>query len=134
MADDWVEQMFKNGPEPKGVDDPVFYWPDMKPFPYQESALERIQRRDQTTHVTMMPKRHGKSLAVDYAAMERRVMAQVAEAMRCPSVQSDGADGLLYDRWEKLWDHVASIYLAGWQDHIDEEGCGATMAALKFGP
>ena len=48
-------------------------------------------------------------------------------------VHPDCFDGVPYDRWEKLGDHIAEFYLAAWQDRIDEEGCGAAMAALKYG-
>lgn len=69
---------------------------------------------------------------VDFAEMEKRVMAQlahktgVAEAMLGP--KSTSLDIAAFSR---VADALATQIVLNLQDRIDEEGCGAAMAALK---
>ena len=89
------------------------------------------------------PQQSGKSHALammDYAKVERRIFAQMAGI---PGAKFDGMDGFdmtesgpkageLIDKIMKVWlSSYVDMLIGGLQTQIDEEGCGAAMAAVK---
>lgn len=132
-------------------------WSDQRPEmveltkpiePFQGSALEQLQRREMMSHVVhVSPRREGKTLeaarrrlqSMDFSEMERRVLAHVCG----PTGAKHVGHGLyvvetaeaLTEVMEKAMAHWLGLYvdmmIKGLQTQIDEEGCGAVMAALK---
>lgn len=162
--DDGVRRMLEDPPEP--LSEP-FGWPlsrfaygstvtgrhkpqtppftELKPRPYQMSALEALQARDQTTRTDMSGREHRETASADYAALERSMMAVIAERTKVSEKRIDPDAFLAMDNSEieRVRGHIekamqaalvhwlADFLVSNLQTQIDEEGCGAAIAALK---
>lgn len=166
MSDDWIKKMF--GLHSGGVvkRPESFVWPNevpvelpvLKELPATPTGrhTEPPSRMEPIERVVVVPGRqHGKAIRhihglseVDYAAIERRVMAQMAAAMAYPGMV-DRARKEDEDRQKRhvldtalnllmlhaLDKQLAYLFAYGAfeavQTRIDEEGCGAVFAAAK---
>lgn len=114
--------------------------------PYQHSALEALARRDQMSRVVFVsPRKHSKLVSLDLSQMEKRIMGHLSHSVGVPgkrikparTVSETGAEAerlvkKFRDQLEgAMADLVAGLVITSLQRDIDEEGCGAVMAALK---
>lgn len=169
-TEDWIKQMFggfhtggvyKPGESPLRPNEVPIRLPVLKDLPASPTGrhMEPPSRMEPIEHVVVVPGRqHGKSLRhaaglaeVDYASIERRVMAQMAAAMTYPGMvdRARKADEERQGRkalnaaihlfmLHAIDKQLAYLFAYGAVDavqtRIDEEGCGAVFAAAKDWP
>lgn len=163
MSDSWIKKMFlgyHSGGFVKGPSRPL--WPDEVPIVASPPSITplsptgRVSEPPEPITVLVKSQQIGKSsdlarraglMEVDYAEIEKRVMAQMAKNVAVPAPMLGLRPSPYYEeveRYRKVFDlallhalnkHIAYMLayagIEGVTTRIDEEGCGAFFAAAK---